>query len=167
MRPGHPRTLAVRQGWPGWRLRVPGARWYRGCRHARLPQSAGYRTGQTKGARSLVNLNEPQDDTPDDAGSDAEPAYILTEGIAYVRGWAHAARATTALERELRACGLSDALPYMRAEVNVFGVGIIELGHITPETAHALAGLLARARAIPTTANPTTAKEDTQHGSAA
>jgi hypothetical protein len=122
---------------------------------------------QTKGARSLVNQHEPSEDTPDDAESDAEPAYILTEGIAYVRGWAHAARATTALEKELRACGLPDAFPYLHAEVNVFGVGIIELGHITPETAHALTALLARARTIPTTANPTTAKEDTSHGSAA
>jgi hypothetical protein len=113
-----------------------------------------------------VDNDQPPDDTPhddsDDAGSDAEPAYILTEGIAYVRGWAHAARATTALEKELRACGLTDAFPYLRAEVNVFGVGIIELGRITPQTAQALAGLLARARTI-----PTTAKEDTSHGSAA
>jgi hypothetical protein len=44
----------------------------------------------------------------------------------------------------------------------VFGVGIIELGRITPETAQALTALLAQARNI-----PTTAKEDTQHGNAA
>jgi hypothetical protein len=98
----------------------------------------------------------------DEPPHDAEPAYILTEGIAYVRGWAHAARATAALEKELRDCGLTDAFPYLHAEVNVFGVGLIELGRITPETAHALAALLARARTV-----PTTAKEDTQHGSAA
>jgi hypothetical protein len=121
-----------------------------------------------------VDQDQPPDDTPHEAETDAEPAYILTEGIGYVRGWAHAARATnvrgwahaaratTALDRELRACGLTDALPYLRAEVNVFGVGIIELGRITPETAQALAALLARARAA-----PTTAKEDTPHGSAA
>jgi hypothetical protein len=114
-----------------------------------------------------VNHDQPPDDTPDEPDSDAEPAHILTEGIAYVRGWAHAARAATALQKELHACGLDDALPYLHAEVNVFGVGIIELGRITPETANALAALLARARTIPTTANPTTAKEGTQHGSAA
>jgi hypothetical protein len=119
-------------------------------------------SGQTRGDRSLVDQDQPPDDTPHEAETDAEPAYILTEGIGYVRGWAHAARATTALDRELRACGLTDALPYLRAEVNVFGVGIIELGRITPETAQALAALLARARAA-----PTTAKEDTPHGSAA
>jgi hypothetical protein len=102
------------------------------------------------------------DQPPDDDQDDAEPAHILTGGIAYVRGWAHAACATAALEKELRACGLDDALPYLHAEVNVFGVGIIELGRITPDTAHALAALLAKARTI-----PDTAKEDTQHGSAA
>jgi hypothetical protein len=143
-------------------LAVPGARWYRGYRHMRPPKSAGPESGQTRGDRSLVDQDQPPDDTPDDADSDAEPAYILTKGIAYVRGWAHAAHATTALEKELRACGLTDAFPYLRAEVNVFGVGIIELGRITPETAQALAALLARARTV-----PTTAKEDTQHGSAA
>jgi hypothetical protein len=102
------------------------------------------------------------DQPPDDTQSDAEPAHILNPGIGYVRGWAHAARAIASLEKELGACGLSDALPYMRAEVNVFGVGIIELGRIIPETAQTLAALLARARTI-----QTTAKEDTQHGSAA
>ena len=58
-------------------------------------------------------------------------------------------------------------MPYLRAEVNVFGIGIIELGRITPETAQALAALLARARTVPVTANPTTATERTPHGSAA
>ena len=102
------------------------------------------------------------DQPPDDTHDDAEPAYILTQGIAYVRGWTHAARATAALQKELHACGLDDALPYLRAEVNVFGVGLIELGRITPEAAYALAALLTKARII-----PTTAKGDTQHGSAA
>jgi hypothetical protein len=121
-------------------------------------ESAGREPGQTRGARSPVDHDQPPDETQDET----EPAYILTEGIAYVRGWARAARATTALEKELRACGLTDAMPYLRAEVNAFGVGIIELGRITPETAQALAALLAEART-----RPTTAKEDTQHGNAA
>jgi hypothetical protein len=119
-------------------------------------------SGQTRGARSLVNNDQPPEETPHDADSDAEPAYLLTEGIGYVRGWTHAKRAAAALQAELRTCGLSDAFPYLHAEVNVFGVGIIELGRITPETAHALTALLIRARTI-----PTAAKEDTQHGSAA
>jgi hypothetical protein len=102
------------------------------------------------------------DQPPDETHDDAEPAYILTEGIAYVRGWTHAARATAALRTELSACGLTDALPYLRPEVNAFGVGLIELGRITPETAQALAALLAQARSI-----PDTAKENTPHGSAA
>jgi hypothetical protein len=123
------------------------------------PQSAGREPGQTKGVRSLVDQDQPPDDTRSD---DTEPAHVLSPGIGYVRGWAHAARAAAALDKELRACGLDDALPYLRAEVNVFGVGIVELGRVTPDTAHALAALLARARTV-----PDTAKEDTHHGSAA
>jgi hypothetical protein len=115
-------------------------------------------SGQTRGDRSLVDKDQP----PDDTDTDAEPAHILNPGISYVRGWAQAARATAALDQELRACGLTDAFPYLHAEVNVFGVGIIQLGHITPETAQAIATLLAKART-----DPNAAKEDTQHGSAA
>jgi hypothetical protein len=124
-------------------------------RHARLPDSAGRKPGQTRGERSLVDHDHP----PDDAEPDTEPAHILEPGIPYVRGWAHAARAAAALENELRACGLS--FPHIRAEVNVFGVGIIELGRITPNTANALTALLGQAR------NASTAKEDTNHDSAA
>jgi hypothetical protein len=114
-----------------------------------------------EGSTQLLDNDQPPDDT-DDAKDEAEPAHLLDKGVPYVRGWAHAARAATALESELRACGLDGALPYLRADVNVFGVGIIELGRITPDIAYALAALLATARTI-----PTTAKEDTQHGSAA
>jgi hypothetical protein len=78
---------------------------------------------------------------------EAEPAHILTRGIAYVRGWARAERAVAALRRQLRARGLDDALPYLKADVNVFGNGFVDLGRITPETAHALANLLADAEA--------------------
>jgi hypothetical protein len=99
---------------------------------------------------------------PDDLPDDTEPAHILAEGIAYVRGWARAARAATALEKELQACGLTDAIPYLHAEVNAFGVGMVELGRVTPDTAYALAALLAHARV-----QPATTKEDTHHGSAA
>lgn len=70
----------------------------------------------------------------------------------------HAPRAVAALEEELHACGLDGALPYLRADVNVFGVGVIELGRITPETAYAITTLLAQAR---------TARDDTRKGSAA
>lgn len=108
-----------------------------------------------------MDNDQPPHDAQDDATADAEPAYLLTEDIAYVRGWANAARAVAALEKELRTCGLTDAFPYMRAEVNIFGVGLVEVGRITPETAQALATLLARARTTPTTA------KDNQHGSAA
>lgn len=115
-------------------------------------------SGQTRGARSLLDQDQPADD----AQEDAEPAHILSQDIAYVRGWAHAARAAATLARALHDCGLTDALPHLRAEVNTFGVGIVELGRITPDTAYALAALLAETRT-----SPKTAKEDTHHGSAA
>jgi hypothetical protein len=116
----------------------------------RLPESAGREPGQTKGARSLVDQDE------------AEPAHILTKGVAYIRGWASAARAVTALKEQLHACGLADALPYLHADVNIFGTGIVELGRITPATAHALAALLAKAHTA-----PTFTEEDTNHDNTA
>jgi hypothetical protein len=105
-----------------------------------------------------VNRDHPPDETPDDA----EPAHILSPNIPYVRGWAHAARTTTALEAALRHYGLREAFPYLRAEVNVYGIGMVELGRITPETAHALATLLSAPHATDTPAD-----KDASHGSAA
>jgi hypothetical protein len=110
--------------------------------------------------------DQPQPPTPGQidraAREDSEPAHILQDGIPYVRGWAQAVRATTALEKALNACGLGDAMPYLRADVNAFGVGAVEMGRITPETAYAIAALLSQARAI-----PGNTRHDTEQGSAA
>ncbi|MFI5958133.1 hypothetical protein [Cryptosporangium sp. NPDC051539] len=64
----------------------------------------------------------------------------------YVQGWMEAAGAVAALRDELTACGLDERFGGLRAEVTVAGVGVVELGRITPATARALARLLAVAR---------------------
>ncbi|SHN24415.1 hypothetical protein SAMN05443668_10463 [Cryptosporangium aurantiacum] len=74
-----------------------------------------------------------------------EPCDVLHEEVPYVQGWMGANEALTALRKALEACGLKGCLPYARADVTVAGVGVVELGRITPETAGRLAALLARA----------------------
>jgi hypothetical protein len=81
-----------------------------------------------------------------DSGSGGEPAFILDEGVPYVRGWSAAEQATQALRAELRAWGLSDRFAYLRAEVTVAGTGVVDLGRVTPAVAELLADLLAQAR---------------------
>lgn len=80
------------------------------------------------------------------AGEQAEPAFVLLPGVAYVSGWATAHEAVRGLRAELAACGLADRVAYLRAEVTVAGVGVVELGRVTPATARLLAELLAAAR---------------------
>ncbi|MBO3752688.1 hypothetical protein J5X84_42125 [Streptosporangiaceae bacterium NEAU-GS5] len=71
-----------------------------------------------------------------------EPAFLLEEGIAYVKGWARAQHAASALVSALEAIGHPDVLPYLRADVNVTGAGFVDLGRVTPETAALLAEAL-------------------------
>jgi hypothetical protein len=59
--------------------------------------------------------------------------------------WYAARDATAALRDVLTAAGMEKDFPYLRAELNAFGHGLIELGRISPETAERLAGLLRRA----------------------
>lgn len=73
---------------------------------------------------------------------DGEPAFLLDEGIAYVRGWGAAQRSVAQLRDALAEIGHEDFLPYLRADVNVFGAGIVELGRVTPETADLIAQAL-------------------------
>jgi hypothetical protein len=80
----------------------------------------------------------------DDAGG--EPAFILAEGVPYVRGWVAADRAAQVLRAELRACGLAERVAYVRAEVTAAGLGMVDLGRVTPAVAEVLARLLAQAR---------------------
>ncbi len=72
---------------------------------------------------------------------EGEPAFLLEEGVGYVRAWARAQHGVSELQQALSDLGHSDAMPYLRADVNVFGNGVVELGRTTPETA----ALLARA----------------------
>jgi hypothetical protein len=80
------------------------------------------------------------DDLPDLVEN--EPAFLLDEGIAYVRGWAHAQHAATALKAALADLGQPDRLPHLRADVTITGSGIVELGRVTPQTASLLADAL-------------------------
>lgn len=56
--------------------------------------------------------------------------------------WYAARNAATALRDVLTAAGMERDFPYLRADVNAFGHGFIELGRISPETAERLAELL-------------------------
>jgi hypothetical protein len=66
---------------------------------------------------------------------EGEPAFLLDEGIAYVRGWAQAQHAVAAFRDVLGELGMPDAMPHLRADVSIAGKGIIEIGRITPQTA--------------------------------
>jgi hypothetical protein len=70
---------------------------------------------------------------------EGEPAFLLDEGIAYVRGWAMAQHSAAALSDALAELGQANAMPCLRADVNVFGAGIVELGRVTPQTADLIA----------------------------
>jgi hypothetical protein len=73
---------------------------------------------------------------------EGDPAFLLEEGISYVRAWSEAQHAVSALRRALTELGVGDTLPYLRADVTEFGSGIVELGRVTPETAELLASAL-------------------------
>ncbi|WPW21391.1 hypothetical protein [Streptomyces sp. HNS054] len=56
-------------------------------------------------------------------------------------GWYAARNATTALRDALVRAGLKD-FPYLRADLNAFGHGLVELGRVSPDTAERLAELM-------------------------
>lgn len=56
--------------------------------------------------------------------------------------WYEARDAMASLRDVLIAAGLEREFPYLRADLNAFGHGLIELGRISPETAERLAELL-------------------------
>ncbi|MFC4030899.1 hypothetical protein ACFO3J_05375 [Streptomyces polygonati] len=59
--------------------------------------------------------------------------------------WYAARNAATSLRDVLTAAGMQRDSPYLRADINAFGQGFIELGRVSPETAERLAGLIRRA----------------------
>ncbi|MFG2310139.1 hypothetical protein ACGFS9_15920 [Streptomyces sp. NPDC048566] len=56
--------------------------------------------------------------------------------------WYAARNAATALRDALLCAGLEKDFPYLRADLNAFGHGLIELGRVSPATAERLAELL-------------------------
>ncbi|MFD1662536.1 hypothetical protein ACFSL4_31280 [Streptomyces caeni] len=56
--------------------------------------------------------------------------------------WYAARNATTALRDALLRAGLEKDFPYLRADLNAFGHGLVELGRVSPVTAERLAELL-------------------------
>jgi hypothetical protein len=80
---------------------------------------------------------------------EGEPAFLLDEGIAYVRAWARAQHAATAIRDALADLGRPDAMPHLRADVNEFGNGLVELGRVTPETAVLIARALHKIGHVP------------------
>lgn len=58
------------------------------------------------------------------------------------REWYASRDAVSALRDVLIAAGMERDFPYLRADLNAFGHGLIELGRISPETAERLAELL-------------------------
>ncbi|WP_326807514.1 hypothetical protein OHB04_13590 [Streptomyces sp. NBC_01775] len=58
--------------------------------------------------------------------------------------WYAARDAVAGLRDVLIAAGMECDFPYLRADLNAFGHGLIELGRISPETARRLAELLRR-----------------------
>lgn len=62
--------------------------------------------------------------------------------------WREARQAATTLRASLRLAGLERDVPYLRADLNVFGQGYVELGRVAPHTAERLAELLRRGLAF-------------------
>jgi hypothetical protein len=84
---------------------------------------------------------------------EGEPAFLLEEGVGYVREWARAQHVVSELQQALSELGCCDAMPYLRADVNVFGNGVVELGRVTPETAALLARAVHALKAVSGEAN--------------
>ncbi|QDY79759.1 hypothetical protein [Streptomyces qinzhouensis] len=59
--------------------------------------------------------------------------------------WYAARDATAALRDVLVSAGLEKDFPYLQAQMNAFGHGLVELGRVSPETAERLTALLDRA----------------------
>jgi hypothetical protein len=74
---------------------------------------------------------------------EGDPAFLLEEGISYVRAWSEAQHAVSALKQSLANLDKGEMMPYLRTDVTEFGSGLVELGRVTPETAELFARALA------------------------
>ncbi len=70
------------------------------------------------------------------------PVDAATWSPAHSREWYAARSAVAELRDVLTAAGLDREFPYLRADLNAFGRGLIELGRISPQTAQRLAELM-------------------------
>ncbi len=93
-----------------------------------------------------------RDDTPDLRNADVAQWSPLNSD-----GWYAARNAAIALRDALVRAGMERDFPYLRADLNAFGHGLVELGRVSPETAEHLAELLRLALA-------TSAREPTETG---
>ncbi|MFG1812096.1 hypothetical protein [Streptomyces sp. NPDC049040] len=62
--------------------------------------------------------------------------------------WQAARQAATNLRESLTLAGLESDVPYLRADLNAFGQGYVELGRVAPDIAQRLAELLRRGLAF-------------------
>jgi hypothetical protein len=62
--------------------------------------------------------------------------------------WQMARQAATTLRETLKRAGLERDVPYLRADLNAFGQGYVELGRVAPDTAERLAELIQRGLAL-------------------
>ncbi|WP_436788586.1 hypothetical protein [Yinghuangia sp. YIM S10712] len=74
----------------------------------------------------------------------APRAELLQDGIPYVRGWNDAATATRELADVLQAAGLAFGFGALKADVNIHGDGLVNLGAVPAEVIERLAVLLTR-----------------------
>jgi hypothetical protein len=74
----------------------------------------------------------------------APPAEIFHDGIPYVRGWNDAGTATRELAEMLTAAGLAVGFGALKADVNVHGDGLVNLGAVPADLVDRLALLLTR-----------------------
>ena len=71
-----------------------------------------------------------------------DPSDAATWSPLQSKEWHEARRATAALRDVLIAAGLQQQFPFLRADLNAFGQGFVELGRTTPRAAERLAHLL-------------------------
>jgi hypothetical protein len=78
----------------------------------------------------------------DARGVCAGSATGLAPGVGYVRGWADAKKGADALAEQLRTLDVGHLFAGLKADVNVDGDGVVQLGQIRPATAQLLATLI-------------------------
>ena len=80
----------------------------------------------------------------DNASVCAPNAEVLATGIGYVRGWNTARTATNDLATRLVLARLDDGFGALKAEVNVHGDGLVQLGQVPADTVRRLTEPLVR-----------------------